>query len=521
MTTNISLTEAGSSSHKAGIPRFSEVGGYPRLIVDGTPFVALTVEIGWWDLIYGQYHQTLNAYDYLYPAAASMNLNTLKVPIKWSMVEPEPGVYDFSYVDHVLQLARQHGLKLILCWFGHYGSSNGNIYRNMTGEVFAPMYVIEDDQTYPRAIDVQGQVHHNAISYAYQPIVDVETKAFCAFMKHIKEVDEGTYTVIMIQVENEISVFGGEWGNRLHWRDHAPAALEAYNTGGFKEDLSFSAWLMAEKWLRPLTNAGKAVYPLPFFVNFVNGQLRDGIVGGSAGEDVATYLNHCPAIDFCGANMYVRGQGNTNILRMALNRYLVDRNIPAVTETNSDANPATSRLAYLAVGEYGVPIFAPWALNSSYPTRHKPYVLPDGSLAHGARQLATCYRSLQMALPLIAKYSRTNQLKVFMSLEPRQKFSMHADLCGTYVTVDGEDIGQAIVIQTGNLEYYLIGYACNIAIENSQLRWPLIKQLSVEQGIYHPEGWKPQGHAHYVVNQSLNQIRITLNEPQVVRIVMP
>ncbi|NJL30535.1 MAG: hypothetical protein HC898_02265 [Phycisphaerales bacterium] len=457
----------------------------------------------------------------IYTRAASMNLNTLKVPIKWSMVEPEPGVYDFSYVDHVLQLARQHGLKLILCWFGHYGSSNGNIYRNMTGEVYAPMYVIEDDQTYPRAIDVQGRVHHNAISYAYQPIVDVETKAFCAFMRHIKEVDDGTYTVVMIQVENGNICFWRRVDNRLHWRDYAPAALEAYNTGGFKEDLSFSAWLMAEKWIKPLTNAGKAIYPLPFFVNFVNVLLRDCIVGGSAGEDVATYLKHCPSIDFCGANMYVRGQGNSNILRMALNRYLVGRNIPAITETNSDTSPMASRVAYLAIGEYGVPIFAPWALNTSYPTPHKPYVLPDGSIANGARQLATCYRSLQMALPLIAKYSRTNQLKVFMSHEPGQKFSMRADLCGTYVAVEGEDIGQALVIQTQSHEYYMIGYACNISIQNDQLRWPMIKQVSAEHGIYDDQGWNPKGHVRYVIDQSLNQIRITMTEPQVVRVVMP
>jgi hypothetical protein len=46
-----------------------------------------------------------------------MGLNALKVPMKWSMVEPRRGVYDFSYLDRVKRLAEQHHLKLILNWF--------------------------------------------------------------------------------------------------------------------------------------------------------------------------------------------------------------------------------------------------------------------------------------------------------------------------------------------------------------------------------------------------------------------
>jgi hypothetical protein len=121
-------------------PHFETVNGRQVLYVEGLPFTVLAVEIPWMDLVYGRYAETLQAYDYLYPAAEALELNALKVPIKWSMVEPEKGAYDFSYVDHAKSMAEKHHLKLVLNWFGHYASGDGTIYRNLTGEVFAPLY---------------------------------------------------------------------------------------------------------------------------------------------------------------------------------------------------------------------------------------------------------------------------------------------------------------------------------------------------------------------------------------------
>src|SRR6266513_1767000 len=135
------------------LPHFEQANGRKILYVDGRPFTALAVEIPWWNLIAGRYRETEGAYDYLYPAAEKIGLNALKVPIKWSMVEPEQGMYDFSYLDHAKAMAEKHHLKLVLNWFGHYASGDGTIYRNLTGELFAPMYIVNDEITYPRAVD--------------------------------------------------------------------------------------------------------------------------------------------------------------------------------------------------------------------------------------------------------------------------------------------------------------------------------------------------------------------------------
>ena len=177
-------------------PHFENVNRRQVLYVDGEPFTALAVEIPWWDLVYGKYKETEGAYDTLYPAAAKLGVNTLKVPVKWSMIEPEKGTYDFSYVDHAKRLAEQNHLKLILNWFGHYASADGTIYGNLAGELYAPMYIVADDKTYPRAVDADGVVHHNAISYDYEPVIDREIAAFRAFMGHLKQVDLQTHTII-------------------------------------------------------------------------------------------------------------------------------------------------------------------------------------------------------------------------------------------------------------------------------------------------------------------------------------
>lgn len=499
------------------MPHFEEQDGKKILYVDGLPFTVLTVEIPWWDVI-GDQSETLSVYDDLYRAAVSVGLNTIKVPIKWSLVEPEKGVYDFTYVDHVLEMARHSGLRLVLGWFGHYASGDGNIYRNLSGEVFAPMYVIEDNETYPKAVDAHGIMHHNSISYDYQPVVDVEIQAFSAFMQHLRDVDGDKHTVIMIQVENEIAVFGADRRNRSMWRDHTPASNESFAQGTFRDDLEYSAWSLTTKWLRPLTDAGKSIYPLPFFVNFVGGQLTDWMVGGSPGEDVATYLENCPAIDFCGLNMYVQPGRSINDLRGALLQYKVGRNLPSITEANSDLSHMAPRMAFMSIGEFGSPIFAPWALNVSYPTPYQPYIREDGSIANGGYELKDCYRVLGKAMAAISRYGWTDHLKVFMGVQPGEKFSDTRDLGGRKVTVQGQDNGQAILIHIADNEYLAIGFKCSISISSERAQWPDVKDICVEKGYWQGLDWVAEDVTHHSIDQSAHLVSIAISTPAVVRI---
>ncbi len=510
------------------MPHFEESNGRKILYVDGLPFTVLAVEIPWWDLIYGRYKETEGAYDKLYPAAAKLGLNALKVPIKWSMIEPEKGVYDFSYVDHAKSMAEENHLKLILNWFGHYASGDGTIYGDLTGDLYAPMYIVSDEKTYPRAVDADGVPHHNAISYDYEPIIGREIAAFRAFMQHIKQVDSQTHTILMIQVENEIAVFGVDRHNPKLWRDHSLAANQRFSEHNFTDDLKFSAWDLSYNWIRRLTDAGAAEYPLPFFHNYVGGKVADWMVGGAPGEDVEIYLNNCPNLSFVGVNSYFcaewrpdnscvkESQATVEELREPIARYRVGRNLPAITEINSGATPLTSRLAYIAVGEFGVPIFAPWALTVSYPESNEPYILPDGTEANGASALRDTYSSLGRALPQISYYAGTDKLKVFMSDLPGQAFTKTDNVNEFRVAVNGEKSGQAIVIHPTGHQFLLVGYRSHVSWSDPGFRWPEIKNIRVERVVFAGDHWDRDGEPSYGVDQSKKILSVDLDSPQAV-----
>jgi hypothetical protein len=510
------------------MPHFEEAEGRKILYVDGQPFTVLAVEIPWWDLIYGRYKETATAYDKLYPAAAKLGLNSLKVPIKWSMVEPKEGTYDFSYVDHAKSMAEQNHLKLILNWFGHYASGDGTIYGNLTGELYAPMYIVSDEKTYPRAVDGDGVPHHNAISYDYEPIIDREIAAFRAFMRHIKQVDLRTHTILMIQVENEIAVFGADRHNRKLWRDHSPESNRRFADNHFTDDLKYSAWDLSYNWIRRITDAGAAEYPIPFFHNYVGGKVADWMVGGAPGEDVTTYLKNCPNISFIGVNSYFcaewrpdnscarESQATADELREPLSRYHVSRNLPAITEINSGSTPVTSRLAYIAVGEFGAPIYAPWALTVSYPEPYEPYILPDGTEANGASGLRETYSSLTKALPQISYYAGSDKLKVFMAQAPGQRFSQTEDINGFKVSVNGEHNGQAIVIHPSDHEFLIVGFRSGVSLSDPAFQWPAMKNFQVQRVRWIGAGWENDGEPSYGVDQRHQTLSVDLDTPQAV-----
>ncbi len=501
-------------------PHFGEIDGRRALFVDGAPFTVLTVEIPWKRHFFGRYHETVGAYDEYYPIARELGLNALKVPVKWSQIEPVEGEYDFSYVDHVIKTARQNRLRIVLGWFGHYASGDGSLYRNLTSEVFAPMYVIEDDHRFPRAVDATGVVHHNSASYAYPEITCCETAAFSALMQHLCEIDEGIYTVLMIQVENEIAVFGFDRQNRIMWRDHSPAAEEHFSE--WDDDLSFSARLMARKWLNPITTAGRAQYDLPMFCNFVGGLLADHIVGGSPGEDVSIYLKECPNIDFIGLNYYVDRAESVNGMRATLDRYRADRNIVAITETNSDGGPVMPRLCFDSIARYGVPIFAPWALNISYPMSHEPYVDAGGRPAHGAERLRETYTALSAAMGIVSTFAGTSRIVAVVPHQPGEPAEGVVDLHGREVRYSCSADGQLLVVYPAQHEFVIIGYRGSVTIPTPAALWPACREILAERGRFGEDRWISEGESEWVTfNQSTSAVSVSLSRPAAVRLRLP
>src|SRR5664279_4964195 len=85
------------------VPRIVEKNGRHALLVDGKPFLMLGgqahISSGWTSMM-----------PQVWQAIEVMHANTLEVPIYWEQIEAQPGKYDFSIVDMLLQQGREHNV---------------------------------------------------------------------------------------------------------------------------------------------------------------------------------------------------------------------------------------------------------------------------------------------------------------------------------------------------------------------------------------------------------------------------
>ncbi|RAO69652.1 uncharacterized protein BHQ10_005664 [Talaromyces amestolkiae] len=274
-------------------PHFRETVTGKQLIVNGRPFLILGGELQ---------NSSLTSADYMATVWQKMkdtNYNTLLGCVCWEIIEPVEGQFNFDELDKVILGARQHGLHLILLWFGSF--KNGI-------STYTPAWVKTDVKRFPRAkLRKAGGILETseALSIFHDEAPKADAKAFAALMKHLREVDGEHSTVIMVQVENEtgllgdsrdgskaaskrfaepvpqdlISFLASDWEN-LH--ADFKTNLESFKTaqdssakeGSWEEvfgkdartDELFMAYHYA-RYLDRVAEAGKKEYPIPLYTN--------------------------------------------------------------------------------------------------------------------------------------------------------------------------------------------------------------------------------------------------------------
>jgi len=187
------------------IPRLDQKDGHYRLLVDGKPFFVLGAQV----------HNSSGypkALDAAWPVLRAIHCNTVMVPVYWEAVEPRQGTFDFTTVDAAVKTARDAGLRLAFLWFGTW--KNGAM-------TYVPSWVKDDPATYPPVLDSAHQPVE-ALSPMSDANRQADRTAFAAFMRHLKQLDGDTHTVILIQVENEAGVLGSD-------RDYSPQATSSFN----------------------------------------------------------------------------------------------------------------------------------------------------------------------------------------------------------------------------------------------------------------------------------------------------
>jgi beta-galactosidase GanA len=349
------------------MPKIIEKDGRHALLVDGQPFLMLG----------GQAHNS-SGWPGMLPqvwyAIESMHANTLEVPIYWEQIEAQAGKFDFSLVDTLLKQGREHKVHLVLLWFATW--KNGSSH-------YMPEWMKREPSKYPNITGRNGQPVDSPSPHT-EAAMEADAKAFAELMGHLKTADP-QHTVLMVQVENE----PGVWGSV---RDYSPVAQKLFEgtvppellkpevlktlnkpfvSGGiWKEvfgndaDEYFHAWSVAH-YIGYIAAAGKAVYPLPLYVNAA---LRDPLSnpsattyesGGATDNVIPIWKAAAPAIDLVAPDIYL--QESERALKVI---ELYDRpdNTLFVPETGSNEEFARYFYAVLAHGGIG---FSPFGIDDN------------------------------------------------------------------------------------------------------------------------------------------------------------
>ena len=322
-----------------GIPSLQQVNGKTCLVQDGKPLILLSGEL---------HNSTASSISYMekektFDNLKAIGLNSVIATASWELVEPTEGKFDFTEVDYVIKAARERDMKVMFIWFGAFKNPF------MT---YAPTWMKKDVKRFPRAKDENGNDLEMPCVLS-ENVMKADAKAYCEFLKHIKETDYDK-TVVMIQIENEPGIRGSirDFSPLAEkaWKANVPDQLISYlkaNDGALKEDVQkawdangkktkgnweqvfgkslteddgtnpilnqtehfFTAYSYA-KYLDYLSSEGKKVYALPTFTNAsifgIASRGRSLGNGCSIPEFFDLYAAGAPSLDILTPNSYMQ-----------------------------------------------------------------------------------------------------------------------------------------------------------------------------------------------------------------------
>lgn len=270
------LTAAYGQSQSGANIRIDNVSG--QLLVQGKPFLILGGELG------NSSAGTSAQADTILPEMARLHLNTVLMPVAWEQVEPREGSFDFSILDHWMDVARQQNLHLVLLWFGSW--------KNAFSE-YAPDWVKSDTKRFPRAKAADGTALEILSTFGTDS-AKCDSRAFAALLRHVRVKDGEQQTILMVQAENEVGLLGlgrdrspeanrqfaepvpRELVQKLVTKraEISPELAAHFNPQGktwrevFGEpaDEVFMAWRYAG-YVDSVSEAGKKEYSLPVYMN--------------------------------------------------------------------------------------------------------------------------------------------------------------------------------------------------------------------------------------------------------------
>ncbi len=323
---------------RAAAPHLEKQGTAMRLIVQGKPMLILGGELG---------NSSASSAAYMaphWPRLKQMHLNTVLAPVSWELIEPTEGHFAWDSVDALIKAARANDLRLVLLWFGAWKNSMST---------YAPSWVKRDQVRFPRAMLPDGR-GLDILSVFATATREADSRAFVALLGHIRAVDGDKNTVLMIQVENEIGMLPVA-------RDYSPAAQKLFHGQG---DAAAEAFMAAHyaRYVESLVTAGKAVYPLPMYVNaalnHTNKAPGEYPAGGPLPHLFEIWKTGAPSLDLLAPDIYF-----PNFVDLAT-RYKRPDNPLFIPEANNADKPEVAANAFYAFGKLDAIGFGPFSIES-------------------------------------------------------------------------------------------------------------------------------------------------------------
>jgi len=478
------------------MPRIVEDHGRFSLYVDGEPYFILGGQIhnsSAWPAVLPQ----------VWPALEFIHANTVEAPVYWEQLEPQPGHFDFANVDAVLDGARAHKLHVIFLWFGTWKNARCH---------YVPDWIKTDTVHYPRLVDANGR-RTDSLSPLGTATLEADKHAFAALMHHIKQVDGGQHTVLMMQVENES-------GSLDAVRDFSPFAQKLYESAVPEEliqklNLRAGTWAQvfgssaAEKfqaysvsrYIDQVAAAGKHEYALPMYVNvwirspddLEPDPPRSYPSGGATDVVLDLWKAVTHSIDLIGPDMY--GSGDNNYRRV-MAAYRRPDNPLFVPENNNEA--IFARYPFTVLGEEGIG-FTVWGVDH---VNTRTDIEPPTAAAFA--ELVPFERTFRLLSSMHRELSRlTFAGKVKTSLEGEDT-ATHIMEFGNWKAIatfgrhesggkpaSNQPTGAVLVAQLSADEFLVTGFSTriefNLAHPGLNERWQIMK---VEEGVYEDGEWK-------------------------------
>lgn len=462
------------------------VHGEPMLLISGHVMNSSTFDVAFMETVW--------------PRMKAFNLNTLILPISWQAVEPEEGVFDFSLIDHAIEQARAHDMKMVLAWFGTWKNARS---------FYPPEYVMSDLERFPRMENAEGQ-RLEVLSQFSENVWKADTRAFVALMEHLKRVDEEQNTVLMVQIQNEVGLLGDTRDrsaaaeaafagpvpptlinylelNKDQLKPHLAQVWSAQGQrtegswaevfgDGIEADEIFMAWHYA-RFIDRMAAAGSAVYPLPFYVNGWLGQERDqppGRIpsGGPVARMMDVWKAGGPHLALLAPDIYAFFSERTEDFSRADNPLFVPEAVP-LWLGDTDSGPAQ---AFYLFGEAHGLGYAPFAI--------------DHSIYGADHPIGVAYAALENLSPLIIRNIGTENMRGFFREADETEHRLEMGPYKFHITYQPR-LSQCygMIIRTGENEFVFAGNGARIRIfPADEERHSGLSITLVEEGRFDAEG---------------------------------